>query len=118
MFRKHAYRGWRKKRLDSAWSRFDTALLKQLLSDNDIDSINFMMAAHLKKRKDTLKKRPFVIVRAMPKKSAYYALSMKGKKILMANAAFFAPLNICPPPDRGCRISQKPNTATLQPDPH
>jgi len=104
-FRKHTYKGWRKKKLLNPWSRFDPTILNQIVSDPNIDSIFFFLAAYLKNAPDSLRKHPFVILQAIPKPT----LEGNGKgsattEATISKPLYFTPIKICPPPNTGCLV--------------
>jgi len=105
-FRKHTYKGWKKKKLLNPWSTFDPSLLNKIVNDPNTDSIFFFLAAYLKNDKDKdRKKHPFIILEATPKPP--FAENGKGDAAPVAAASsplFFTPIGICPPPNAGCRF--------------
>src|SRR6185312_4232390 len=69
-FKKHNYRVTRKYHLDTAWSTFDSALLKTVLADDNIDSVAFLFAAFPRSDRSVSKdsiRHPFIILEAIPK---------------------------------------------------
>lgn len=107
-FKKHKYRDFGKKRLENTLAAFDRSLLTAFANDSNVDSIYFYLAAYPKwyKAIDKSKARhPFVIIEAKPK--VVPPVSGKGSAESLPAASqsiFAAPVKLCPPPDRGCRI--------------
>jgi hypothetical protein len=107
-FKYHTYKGWRKKKLNNAWSTFDRHTLDSLVKDQQTDSIFFFLAAFPRHDKSVLEdstRHPFIILEAIPKSSI--SSTGKGDSESSSNSVqplFFSPVILCPPPDRGCRI--------------
>lgn len=98
-FKKHKYKGLRRNRLLNAWSAFDVNALKDLVKNENTDSVFCYLAAYLKNERDKNKRRnPFVIIEVKPKPS----FVCQHKRI--ASSLYFLPIKICPPPNTGCRF--------------
>jgi hypothetical protein len=107
-FKKHKYKTFGKKTLDNPWSTFDRNTLDSLVNDPETDSIFFFLAAFPKKDKSVPKdsiRHPFIIMEAVPKipTSAMGKGSAESSSSALSSL-FFMPVQLCPPPNTGCRI--------------
>jgi hypothetical protein len=109
-FRNHKYRVWRNKRnLDTAWSSFDTLLLKTVIADRNTDSVVFLLAAFPRWDRTVPQKRkrhPFIILQGIPKSPT--TETARGGffpyDVALSRPIYFVPKYICPPPNTGCSI--------------
>ena len=106
-FKKHKFKFFGKGHLTNSWSFFNMKDLNSLVSDPQIDTIYFYLAAYTKDKNIPKKDRrhPFVILEAVPKvgaitfgKGGYETTSAATKSI------FLVPRPICPPPNMDCRV--------------
>jgi hypothetical protein len=107
-FKKHKYRDFHKKKLNVAWSTFDTAYLHLACDSSRTDSVYFFLAAY-PKRDTTVhrekKRHPFIIMQVIPKPGNSETVKGGANSLLpISNSLYFLPRNICPPPNNGCSI--------------
>lgn len=109
-FRNHKYRVWRRGyNLDTAWSSFDTSVLKSVLRDQNTDSVVFLFGAFPRWDRSVpkdKKRHPFIILQGIPKQG--FAQVGKGgllqDYVPLSKPVYFRPKEICPPPNTGCTI--------------
>lgn len=99
-FPKHKYRGWRHKKLINGWSRFDTADIRKIITDPNVDSIKFFSAVVLKNNNRDSSLVPTLVIQVVFKPG-----TMGKGDALQQPSAYFKTIKICPPPAAGCRVS-------------
>lgn len=101
-FRKHKNKAFGKKQLKNAWSLFDQVTFKDIVNDEQTDSVIFYLAAYPTKtpRGKEYKKRPFVIMQTKKKPTPSSTVNTSAQTIFI----FLVPPDICPPPKTGCKV--------------
>jgi hypothetical protein len=109
-FKHHKYKTFKKKTLNNAFSTFNPNVLDYFAKKSDEVSIFFKLAAFGKTGKSVPKdmdssRHPFIIMEVRTK----LPISATGKGSAESSAStlrslFFMPVQLCPPPNTGCRI--------------
>ena len=106
-FKKHKFKILGKGHLTNSWSYFNMKNLDSIVSDPQVDTIYFYLAAYTKNKSipDSLRRHPFVMLEAVQKADA---ISFAKGGYESANAGttsiFLIPKPICPPPNMNCRV--------------
>jgi hypothetical protein len=105
-FRTHKHWLFGKKKLDSAWSKFDLGLIRIIAADPHVDSVKFFPAAIIKKGE--FYNYPFTLMQvSMTVIDSTNGVAKGGnesefKEIQIKQ--YFSPVGMCPPPTNDCRL--------------
>ncbi len=103
-FPKHNYRGWRKKRLNSAWGFFDTTDLKKVVNNVNVEEIKFFWGAI---DKDGDKNVPTIVLQAKIRKTSHKpnGKGSSGEQLFVPETyQYIISIGLCPPPDGDCAV--------------